>query len=144
MIESGYDLPLSLSVCHQLQDGWDVVACKSGSFMENISTRYGFRSPYVKDSDPLYPCEVVQMRDRWSCYNRASGRSLDLNGHDYAATVRMCRSIDPRWSQACFRARRRPACERLSQGRDRRGGSLGASVVGVTSTGSPAALVRSL
>src|SRR6266516_4343067 len=63
MIESGYDLPLALTVCHKLANGWDVVACRSGAFMENISTRYGFRSPWVKDDDPLYPCERVQLRD---------------------------------------------------------------------------------
>ena len=103
MIESGYDLPLALSVCHRLASGWDTVACKSGAFMENINTRYGFRSPWVKDDDPLYPCEQMRVRDRSSCYSRASGRSLDLDHHDYTATVKTCRQVDRPWRLSCFR-----------------------------------------
>jgi hypothetical protein len=71
--------------------------------MENINTRYGFRSPYVKDGDPLYPCEIVQVRDRRSCYNRTSARAFDLNHHDYAATVKMCDRVAAPWRQSCFR-----------------------------------------
>ncbi|TFH19625.1 MAG: hypothetical protein E4H03_13545, partial [Myxococcales bacterium] len=33
MIQTGYDLPLTLSVCARLGTGWDRKACASGSFM---------------------------------------------------------------------------------------------------------------
>ena len=103
MIETGYNLPLALSVCHKLADGWDHVVCTSGVFMENINTRYGFRSLWVKDDDPLYPCRTVQARDRRSCYVRSTSRVLELNHGDFAQAASTCASVGTHWSRYCFR-----------------------------------------
>ena len=38
MIQTGYDLPLALSLCASLGMGWDHRACAGGAFMENLDT----------------------------------------------------------------------------------------------------------
>ena len=103
MIESGYDLPLALNVCSKLANGWDHVVCTSGVFMENINTRYGFRSPYVKDSDPLYPCATVRLVDRRSCYVRSTSRVLDVNHYDFPKTAATCAGLSRPWTRYCYR-----------------------------------------
>ena len=54
--------PPSLAVCKRLATAWDSTSCKGGVFMENILTSYGGQSPWVRDDDPLYPCDWVARR----------------------------------------------------------------------------------
>lgn len=103
MIQTGYDLPLALSICTRLGTGWDAVTCTSGAFMENYNTRYGYRSSWLDEDDPLYPCAKVASPYRKSCYLRVSIRVLELNGNDFAKTVETCASLAPRWARFCFR-----------------------------------------
>ncbi|HUG64978.1 MAG TPA: hypothetical protein VMK83_07155, partial [Gaiellaceae bacterium] len=56
MIATGLNLPISLEVCSRLDRWWDRDACRGGAFMENMSSSYGFTSIFLKDDDPLYPC----------------------------------------------------------------------------------------
>lgn len=110
MIQTGFDLPLALSVCSRLGSMWDHRACASGAFMENVDTRFGYRSPWLDDNDPLYPCRRVASRDRRSCYLRASWRILTLNGGDYAKTIAACADLG-RWARTCFQGFGRDVAE---------------------------------
>ncbi|MBA2643285.1 MAG: hypothetical protein H0U82_10205, partial [Actinobacteria bacterium] len=74
MITTGYQLPLSLEVCKRLASRWDRTSCKGGVFMENILTSYGGQSPWVRNDDPLYPCNWVAREDKYSCYQQATTR----------------------------------------------------------------------
>jgi hypothetical protein len=103
MIQSGYDLPLSSSICARLQTGWDEVACLGGVFMENATTRFGYRSSWLDDEDPLYPCAVVAPRIRSSCYSRAPYRVLELNGGVFSEAAALCAGVPQRWAGPCFR-----------------------------------------
>ena len=109
MIQTGYDLPTALSLCSQLGSGWDEVTCTGGVFMENINTRFGFRSRWVDDSDPLYPCTRVDSRYKRSCHVRATTRILELNGNDFEKTARTCASAGAKWAPYCFRGYGRDA-----------------------------------
>ena len=61
MIQTGYDLPMALSLCAGLGTGWDRVTCTSGSFMENVSTRFGFRSTLPRRrGSRCIPCARIQ------------------------------------------------------------------------------------
>jgi hypothetical protein len=110
MIQTGYDLPVALSTCAQLGTGWDRRACASGAFMENVDTRFGYRSRWLSDDDPLYPCRTVAAFDRRSCYLRASVRILLANGSDWAKAGAVCDSLR-RWSRACNQGLGREATE---------------------------------
>jgi len=115
MIQTAYDLPLSLSVCAHLPTRWDEVSCTGGVFMENGSSVYGWRSRWLKDSDPLYPCDWVKLRNKASCYLRVTTQIYKLNGADWKKTAEACRSLELRWQRYCFR----------SYGRDAVGSSKG-------------------
>jgi hypothetical protein len=115
MIQTGYHLPRSLAICAQLGTGWDRRACASGAFMENVDTRFGYRSRWLDDDDPLYPCRTVTLFDRRSCYLRASSRLLLANGGDYGRTGDACRRLG-RWARACLQGLGREASEQASYG----------------------------
>ena len=110
MIQTGYDLPLALSVCASLGAGWDHRACAGGAFMENLDTRFGFRSSWLDDEDPLYPCQRVATRDERSCYLRASWRIYSLDGRDAKATVSACARLGA-WMSTCFNGYGRDVAE---------------------------------
>lgn len=110
MLQTGYDLPLSLSICAGLGTGWDNKACAGGVFMENLDTRFGFRSAWLDDRRPTYPCTEVAARDRRSCYLRASWRIYTLNGRDAEATVAACERLGA-WKRACLNGYGRDAAE---------------------------------
>jgi hypothetical protein len=109
MIQTGYDLPTALSLCSRIGTGWDEVTCASGAFMENVSTTFGFRSRWLSDEDPLYPCNVVRVRHRRTCFGRAATWILQSNGHDFEAASRTCSSAGAPWAGFCFRGLGRDA-----------------------------------
>lgn len=111
MIQTGYDLPLALSICAGLGTGWDHKACAGGAFMENINTRFGFRSPWLDDKDPLYPCAQVSRLDRRSCYLRASWRILTVEGGSFERTAKACASLGG-WAQTCYQGFGRDVAEK--------------------------------
>ena len=109
MITTGYSLPLSLDVCNRLSTDWDRTACKSGAFMENISTSYGVRSRWLRDDDPVYPCNWVARDDKLKCYEIVTSRILPVVDWDWDKTAQMCASVEKGWASACFRSLGRDA-----------------------------------
>jgi hypothetical protein len=109
MIQTGYDLPTALALCGRLGTRWDEVTCTGGVFMENGNTSFGFRSRWLDDEVPLYPCGSVAVRHRRSCYLRASTRVLSLNGNDFELAAGTCESAGRRWARFCFRGLGRDA-----------------------------------
>lgn len=112
MIQTGYDLPVALSVCAGLGTSWDHLACAGGVFMENVDTRFGYRSPWLDDDDPLYPCNRVQARDERPCYLRASWRILRLEDGDFSKTAAACARL-AEWTRTCFRGYGRDAADHV-------------------------------
>jgi hypothetical protein len=102
MITTGLQLPLSLDVCRRLDGAWEQTACKGGVFMENFITSYGGQSPYVRDNDPLYPCDWVAERDKYTCYQQATTRILRVVGTDWAKVAETCSRAEPEWITTCF------------------------------------------
>lgn len=109
MIQTGYDLPTALAVCGGLQTRWDEVSCAGGAFMENGSTVYGLRSQWLKDDDPVYPCNRIKLRNRGSCYLRVTTQMLRTNRFDWRDTVKRCGALAKRWRVYCFRSYGRDA-----------------------------------
>ena len=101
MIQTGYDLPTALSLCSGLGTGWDRVTCTSGSFMENVSTRFGYRSSWLDEEDSLYPCNRVAVQHRRSCYVRATTWILQVEKNDFRRTADQCVAAG-RWAAVCF------------------------------------------
>ncbi len=109
MIYAGYDLPWSLSTCDQLATEWDQTSCTGGVFMENISSTYDVRSEWLRDDDPVYPCQVVEERHKLYCYLMVTSRINELNGFDWAKTAETCRGVERGWIETCFESYGRDA-----------------------------------
>ena len=70
--------------------GAERTSCKGGVFMENFVTSYGGQSPWVRDSDPLYPCNTVAERDKYTCYQQATTRIIRVVGLDWEKIAQAC------------------------------------------------------
>lgn len=102
MITTGYQLPLSLDVCRRLNGAWDRTSCKGGVFMENFLTSYGGQSPYVRDDDPLYPCNWVAESDKFMCYQQATTRIIRVVGVNWEEVAQTCAEAEKNWVSTCF------------------------------------------
>lgn len=115
MIQTGFDVPTALSVCGRLETRWDEVTCTGGVFMENGSTVYGLRSRWLKDDDPVYPCNSIKLRNKASCYLRVTTQMLRVNGLDWVETAGRCRALERKWRRYCFISFGRDAVEHTAE-----------------------------
>lgn len=104
MITTGYDLALSLKVCNRLSTNWDQESCKGGAFMENISSSYGVQSRWVRDDDPVYPCNAVAQDDKHTCYQLVTSRILRVVGVNWEKTAEICAGVEEGWVSSCFQS----------------------------------------
>jgi hypothetical protein len=104
MIDTGYNLPLSLRICDRLATNWDQTSCTGGVFMENISSSYGFKSPWLRKNDLVYPCDAVKERHKLYCYLMVTSRILQANGYDWKAAARTCARVEQGWVATCFQS----------------------------------------
>jgi hypothetical protein len=104
MINMGYDLPTALKICDGLATKWDQTSCTGGVFMENISSSYGIKSKWLKDSDLVYPCDVVKERHKLYCYLMVTSRILQSNGYDWKATAKICSRVEKGWVATCYQS----------------------------------------
>jgi cytochrome c553 len=109
MISTGYDLPVALRVCDRLGTAWDRTSCTGGVFMENVTSSYGVRSRWLRDDDPIYPCDAVERRHKLYCYLMVTSRILPLVGYDFVRTAAVCRRSETEWISTCFESYGRDA-----------------------------------
>jgi hypothetical protein len=109
MIRSGLNLPLSLSICEELATAWDQTSCDGGVFMENFNTSYGVKSPFLRDNDPIYPCNAVKERHKLYCYLQITDRILATSGYDWQKTSATCAKVELNWRATCFQSYGRSA-----------------------------------
>jgi hypothetical protein len=109
MIYTGYNLPLALETCDELATDWDQSSCSGGVFMENVTPSLGATTQWVKDDDPVYPCNFVAKRHKYYCYLMVTSRILALNGYDWEDTAATCRGVEKNWVSICFQSYGRDA-----------------------------------
>jgi len=102
MITTGFNLPTSLEVCDHLRGKWKATSCNGGVFMENFFTSYGGQSPWVREDDPVYPCNEVAEEDKQTCYQLVTSRILRVIGVDWEETAEICASVERNWVASCF------------------------------------------
>jgi hypothetical protein len=84
--------------------------------MENVSASYGVRSPYLSDTDPVYPCNWVALEAKRRCYGMVTSRILGFVGDDFARAADVCARVEAAFVGWCFRSLGRDASSR--DGRD--------------------------
>jgi hypothetical protein len=104
MITTGYGLPLSLDACERIATYLDRTSCKSGVFMENIESSYGFTSRWLREDDPVYPCNAVEPDDKITCYGMATSRILRVVGLDWERAAGICAGVEEGFVKTCFRS----------------------------------------
>jgi hypothetical protein len=104
MIATGLNLPTALDVCARLGTWWDRDACRGGVFMENLSTAYGFRSAWLRDDDPVYPCNSVSRAAKRRCYLNVTSRILPFVGDDWNRTAETCARVERDFVDECFQS----------------------------------------
>lgn len=119
MITTGYDLPRSLATCRRLATDWDRTSCKGGVFMENLSSSYGFTSSWLRDDDPVYPCNAVPTGDKRTCYELVTSRALRVLDGDWEKTAEMCQAVEAEWVSMCFRSFGRDVSSRTERDPDK-------------------------
>lgn len=115
MIATGLNLPISLEVCSRLGRWWDRDACRGGAFMENIQTSYGFASSYLRDDDPIYPCNWVPRGEKKRCYQTVTSRILPFVGDDWERTAEICARVESGFDGWCFRSLGRDVSSRTNR-----------------------------
>jgi len=104
MITTGYGLPTSLDACERIETFLDRTSCKGGVFMENISSSYGVTSQWVRDDDPVYPCNAVDRNDKITCYGMVTSRILRVDGLDWENAAEICAGVETNFVKTCFRS----------------------------------------
>ena len=115
MIYTGYDMPLSLRTCDQLPSEFDQVSCTGGVFMENANSSYGVKSPWLRENDLIYPCNVVAERHKYYCYLLVTSRILPAVGGSFRRTARVCLKSERDWIGECFESFGRDVSGRMHQ-----------------------------
>jgi len=109
MIHTGLDLSGSLKVCEKLKTDWDQTSCDGGVFMENFNTSYGVRSKFLRDDDPVYPCNAVAERHKLYCYLQITDRLLQVSSYDWTFAAEKCAGVERNWRSTCFQSYGRSA-----------------------------------
>ena len=104
MIATGLSVPVSLEACKRLSTRWARSACKGGVFMENLSSSYGVVSRWLKDDDPVYPCNRVKLEDKRRCYQMVTSRILPSVGDDWERTAEICTEVESAFVHVCFQS----------------------------------------
>jgi len=111
-----HDLFKSLASCDRLTGEWEQSSCYGGVFMENvISNTPEEPSKFLKQDDPLYPCNAVEDKYRAQCYLMQTSHMLDIYDGDFARVFDTCSSVEEKYRIPCYQ----------SVGRDASGWSYG-------------------
>ena len=110
MIQTGYDLPVALSICRGLASRWARDSCAGGSFMENFFSTYGVKSRWLRRDDLTYPCNAPVARNfEAPCYLIVTARVLTATGYDWTRTAEICSRVEQPWRGTCFQSYGRDA-----------------------------------
>lgn len=113
MAWSNYELPDALAGCDQLPRRQD--SCWTGVFMENLSAQIAkgnqnssvgstdvHVTKYLKDEDPLYPCDGIADKYQNSCYFLQTSRMLQIFGQDFKKVAASCATAPIIYQPSCF------------------------------------------
>ena len=111
MAIQGNELFTSLRSCDQIKDSWERESCYGGVFMENIMSEINpdHTTEYLKDDDLLYPCNAVEEKYAYQCYQMQTSHALKVVGYDFAKVFQLCTTVAVPNDTTCFKSLGRDA-----------------------------------
>jgi len=110
MFITTHELFESLTMCDSLLGGWEQESCYGGVYMENIiANDVDHATRFLKDDDPLYPCNAVEDRYKSSCYFMQTSRMLDIVNGDFNKVFELCSEADTAYINTCYQSLGRDA-----------------------------------
>jgi hypothetical protein len=86
--------------------------------MENVTPSLGATTQWLKDDDPVYPCNSVAKRHKYYCYLMVTSRILEVNSYDWKETAAACKNVERDWVAICFQSYGRDASGSTRQDAD--------------------------
>lgn len=113
------ELPKVLSLCDKFSDSWEKQSCYGGAFMENIMIAFqmGGQSKYLKDSEPLYPCTIVEHQYKEQCYLMQTSQALRVLNNDFAQVFALCATTGE-FQDTCYQSLGRDASGNSNSNKD--------------------------
>lgn len=109
------DLFKSLKACDVLTDTYESSSCYGGVFMQNIMNNQtpdrelGYVSPYLKDDEPMYPCTVVEDKQKQQCYLMQTSHALAVVNYDFKKVFDLCDKVEENYRNTCYQSLGRDA-----------------------------------
>jgi hypothetical protein len=93
-----YNISTALAACDTLPENWDRQSCYGGLFMENIVA--ADKSKRYLNSDPHFPCNALDAKYGYACYQMQTSRMLEL-GLSYPQIAAECAKAG-NFTEPCF------------------------------------------
>jgi len=96
------DLPYSLLLCDSLEDRSQRETCYGGVFMESSSSSTSHPSKFIKEDDPMYPCNILDEHFLKTCYTYQSSHFARINNFNWTKVGILCSKVPKQYQQGCF------------------------------------------
>lgn len=111
MAWTNYSLPHTLALCDSIPlslqgNDYDRQSCYAGVYMENVvgglSGLTGHYSAYLRDNDPIYPCDIVEIKYQPACYFYQTSHMARVLDYDMVAVAALCTEAPKDSQTKCF------------------------------------------
>ncbi len=103
----------SLELCDILNGQWERSSCYGGAFMENIiADEVNHFAKYLKNEDPLYPCDAVADSYKSACWLMHTSHMLKAVGGDFTKVFELCSAVEEPHTNTCYQSLGRDASGR--------------------------------
>lgn len=103
LMAKAYDLKPALDVCDSLTENGQA-GCWQGVFMENTNAAMDnqARDGIFSKSDPLAPCNQLDIKYKWQCYLNHSGYLMSLFGNGFEKAAASCLKAGNNFTSPCL------------------------------------------
>lgn len=103
-----YELHDALPLCDRMPIVADQGPCSSGVFMENVlgglSGKMGHVTEYLRDDDPVFPCNVIDERYVDDCYFYQTSHMRKVFDRDFSKVAQACTEAPTSARENCFQS----------------------------------------
>ncbi len=95
----------ALNICEQLETTYEQDSCYGGVFMEiYVADGINHKTKYVDTNDPIAPCNKVDTKFKYNCYQLVSIQILKLNSYNFGEAFKTCDNSDTGYIEVCYQS----------------------------------------